>query len=98
MDSTDRIQAIRNALSEIEEGLAKFGRKQETAAPNRGTYHVGEMRLSKMIRYANEDAFLALTGKLGALREMLNTLEAEVNEEIETLEYEIKEAEERYDE
>ena len=84
MDPTERIRAIHTLVSEIEDGLARFGRKADTPKT------VGGMHLTKMIRYANEDAFLAMAGKFGALRAMLNTLESEIDDEIDELRSELR--------
>lgn len=81
MESDDRIQMIRSIVAEIEDGLLKFGRKSDTFVPG---------RIAKMIRYANEDAYGVLHGKLASLKENLVLLAVEIDQELEELRDEVR--------
>lgn len=83
-DSADRIQAIRTRVNEIKDALNTFRRKSEGTVLGHKLVGISlkEVRVEKMIRYADEQAFAVLYQKVDGLVGELNKLETDIEDDI----------------
>lgn len=103
MDYIAQIQHLRDLVTKIEGDLANFGRKAEdrhigVVTGPAGSTARGQLHLSKMIRYAEEQRFNAILARLEKLSEGINQLDDMVEDEIEDRIAELEEEDDDDDE